>query len=79
MFYQTRSIAAQSPQEAAWRSQEYKRLRTALNLTSVELSVVTGLSLSTIRQIPTLKKIPSLLVLERMRAALEVRKNQMGE
>ena len=74
MYYNGRTTYAQSDAEKSWRRDEYRRLRSALNLPRSELSAITGLSISTLNQIPGRNKPPSLLVLERMRAALEFKR-----
>lgn len=79
LHYAHKPVIARSRFEIGWRAQEYKRLRSELNLSRAELSEITGLKISTLNQIPYKNKIISLLVLERMRAALEAKKKQMGE
>lgn len=79
LHYAHKPLFARSQNEIGWRAQEYKRLRSELNLPRAELSEITGLKISTLNQIPYKNKIISLLVLERMRAALEARKNQNNE
>jgi len=73
MYYSDRPPYAQTDAEKEWRRDEYRRLRSALNLPRAELSALTGLAISTLNQIPARSKPPSLLVLERMREALEQR------
>nr|WP_278434362.1 hypothetical protein [Brucella anthropi] len=73
MYYNDRPPSPDTDAEKQWRKDEYKRLRSALSLPRVELSAITGLAISTLNQIPYRQKAPSLLVLERMREALEKR------
>lgn len=77
--YAHKPIFARSQSEIGWRIQEFKKLRSELNLPRSELAEITGLKISTLNQIPNKNKVVSILVLERMRAALEASKNQMGE
>lgn len=77
--YAHKPIFARSRFEIGWRIQEFKKLRSELDLPRTELAKITGLKVSTLNQIPHKNKTVSLLVLERMRAALEARKNQTGE
>lgn len=79
LHYAHKPVFARSQNEIGWRTQEYKRLRSELNLSRAALSEITGLKISTLNQLPYKNKIISLLVLERMRAALEARKNQNNE
>ena len=73
MYYADRPIFATTPEEKVWRNAEYRRLRRALSLSRPSLSAVTGLSITTLNQIPYRDKAVSLAVLERMREALEER------
>ena len=73
MYYSDRPYLARTDAEKAWRTSEYVRLRSALALPRAELSAITGLAISTLNQIPFRGKPPSLIVLERMREALERR------
>lgn len=73
MYYNDRPPYAQTDTEKAWRRDEYRRLRSALALPRSELSAITGLAITTLNQIPSRNKPPSLIVLERMREALEQR------
>lgn len=75
LYYSDRPNLAKELDEREWRAAEYKRLRSALNLSQKDLATLTGLSINTINQIPSVKynRIPSLLVLERMRYSLEHR------
>lgn len=80
-YYVNRPIFARSQNEIAWRIQEYKYLRSELNLPRSDLSEITGLKISTLNQIPHKEKVVSLIILERMRVALEANQldNQMGK
>jgi len=73
MYYLDRPKTAKTDAVKVWRAAEYRRLRSALALSSKDLASLTGLSFNTVRQMPAVKfnRIPSLLVLERMRTELE--------
>ncbi|KAB2673088.1 hypothetical protein F9K77_07145 [Ochrobactrum sp. LMG 5442] len=78
MYYTDKPIHAKTPADVQWRVDEFKRLRSELKIFKVkrpELSRLTGLKISSLDQYPYAPagRIPSLLVLERMRAALEQR------
>ncbi len=72
MYYNDRSPSPDTDAEKEWRKDEYVRLRSALSLSRAELSKLTGLKITTLNQLPY-SGAPSLIVLERMRAALETR------
>lgn len=72
MYYNDRPPSPDTAAEKQWRKDEYVRLRTALSLPRAELSRVTGLKITTLNQLPY-SGAPSLIVLERMREALEDR------
>ncbi|MBO1024737.1 hypothetical protein IPU75_08405 [Ochrobactrum sp. SD129] len=76
MYYADRPIFAKTPAEKAWRDEEYRRLRSALSLSQVELAKVAGLAVSSVNQLPYRSRYISLAVLERMRGALEERNQQ---
>lgn len=63
-------------EEFEWRATEYKRLRKQLRMSKGELSALTGLARKTLNQIPSVeyRKVPSLHILEIMRAEVERRK-----
>ncbi|WP_421522173.1 helix-turn-helix domain-containing protein [Ochrobactrum quorumnocens] len=73
MYYTDHPRLAKTPEERAWRADEYKRLRSALHVSQRELASISGLTVNTINQMPCLSsgRYPSLLVLTRMRAALD--------
>jgi transcriptional regulator with XRE-family HTH domain len=73
MYYLDRPKTAKTATEKEWRAAEYRKLRSALAMSSKDLAALTGLSFNTVRQMPAIQfnRIPSLLVLERMRAELE--------
>lgn len=77
--YAHKPVFARSQNEIGWRAQEYTRLRSELKLSRAVLSEITGLKISTLNQIPYKNKTVSLLVLERMRAALEVKKTHIND
>jgi len=73
MYYSHRPKTAKTWDEKEWRACEYRKLRRHLSLTQREVAQLTGLSYNTVRQIPSLEhnRIPSLYVLELMRAEIE--------
>lgn len=76
MYYADRPIFAKTLAEKAWRDEEYRRLRSALSLSQVELAKITGLSVTSVNQLPYRTRRISLAVLERMREALEDRQQR---
>lgn len=81
MYYTDRPKTAKTYAEKEWRAGEYRKLRTHLGLTQREVAKLTGLSYNTVRQIPSIDhdRIPSLYVLERMRAEIERRPYYAGK
>ncbi|KAB2793799.1 hypothetical protein F9K96_01090 [Brucella anthropi] len=73
MYYSHRPKVAKTFDEKEWRAFEYRKLRRHLSLTQRGVAELTGLSYNTVRQLPSLEqnRIPSLYVLELMRAEIE--------
>jgi transcriptional regulator with XRE-family HTH domain len=78
MYYTYHPRLAKTSEERAWRADEYKRLRNALHVSQRELGFISGLTVNTVNQMPCLSsgRSPSLLVLTRMRAALDHRQRR---
>jgi len=75
MYYSHRPKTAKTWDEKEWRAIEYKKLRKHLGMSQREIAELTGLSFNTVRQIPSVdyNRLPSLYVLELMRAEIERR------